>query len=66
MRSFSARRTQSALLTGFAAFAFFALVWKFTGAFSLGVSLGLAAFMGAIVAMTNVTLVRSRNGGARR
>lgn len=66
MRSLSARRTRSALLTGFAAFAFFALAWKFTGTFSLGVSLGLAAFMGVIVAMANVSLVRSRGGGARR
>lgn len=66
MRSLSTGPTRSALLTGCAAFAFFALAWKFTGTFSLGLSLALAAFMGIIVTMTHVGLARTRHGGAGR
>jgi hypothetical protein len=65
MRSRSAKRGQAALLSGFAAFAFFSLAWHFAGGFGLSFSVGLAAFMGAIVAVTNWGLVRTLNARQR-
>ena len=60
MRSLSKRR-QAALLSGFASFAFFSLTWHFAAGFGLSFSIGLAAFMGVIVAVTNAGLSRFCN-----
>jgi hypothetical protein len=67
MRSPAPLRPQSALLSGFAAFVFFTLVWHFAAHWGLGLALGLAALMGAVVAMGTWRLARwAGNSGARR
>ena len=66
MPSPSTSRAQCALWSGLASFTFFTLAWHFAGGYGLAVSLGLAAFMGAIIAIANWSLSRSRNSSARR